>query len=242
MQIEIVDDEAALAVRACDLLCELADRKPDAVYGLPTGATPVPVYFQLMRRSDTGVCDLRGVTMFAVDEFLTAARTTPGTNSAFFKQHLRVPVKALHVPNPSAEDPQEHITSFAGAVRRAGGMDLCLLGIGTNGHVAFNEPGSEADSRARVVELADETRRAHAATFGSVDAVPRRGLTLGIADLLEAREILVIAAGEHKSRAVAAAIEGEQSAETPASWLRNHPKITWLLDQAAASKLAAPHG
>lgn len=242
MPIEVVADEAALAVRACDLLCELADRKPDAVYGLPTGSTPVPVYFQLMRRSETGACDLRRVTMFAVDEFLGAARTAPGTNSAFFKQHLRVPVKALHIPNPSAEDPEEHIGAFAGAVRRSGGMDLCLLGIGTNGHVAFNEPGSEADSRARIVELAEETRRAHAPTFGSVDAVPRRGLTLGIADLLEATEILVIAAGDHKAEVVARAIEGPQSADTPASWLRSHPKITWLFDQAAASKLSAPQG
>jgi glucosamine-6-phosphate deaminase len=114
MQIEIVDDESALAVRACDLLCELADRKPDAVYGLPTGATPVPVYFQLIRRSDTGVCDLRGVTMFAVDEFLTAARTTPGTNSAFFKQHLRVPAfsRLAHVISSLSMCPTPSVTGL----------------------------------------------------------------------------------------------------------------------------------
>jgi glucosamine-6-phosphate deaminase len=239
MPVEIVADEAALALRACDLMCDLAARKPEAVFGLPTGATPVPAYFELTRRSDTGKCDLRRVTMFAVDEFLGAPRTAPGTNSAFFKQHLRVPVRALHVPNPAAEDPEEHIDAFAGAVRRSGGFDLCVLGVGVNGHVAFNEPGSERDSRARVVELSEETRRAHAATFGSLDAVPRRGLTLGIADLLESRALLVLAAGPHKAEPVARAVEGERSADVPASWLRDHDDVTWLLDEAAAAALTA---
>jgi glucosamine-6-phosphate deaminase len=239
MAIEIVADEAALALRACDVMCDLAARKPDAVFGLPTGATPVPAYFELTRRSDAAQCDLRRAVMFAVDEFLGAQRTTAGTNSAFFKQHLRVPVRALHVPNPAAEDPDEHIAAFAGAVRRSGGFDLCILGVGVNGHVAFNEPGSERDSRARVVELTEETRRAHIPTFGSLDAVPRRGLTLGIADLMDSRAMLVLAAGEHKASAVACAIEGEQSAEVPASWLRDHPQVTWLLDEAAAGSLSS---
>jgi glucosamine-6-phosphate deaminase len=237
MPIEIVSDEAALATRACEIICDVAARKPDAIIGLPTGATPVPLYFDLTRSSDAGTCDLRRVTMFAIDEFLGASRTTPGTNSAFFKQHLRVPVKALHVPNPSADDPGEHIAAYAGAVRRLGGMDLCVLGVGINGHVAFNEPGSERDSRARIVELTEETRRAHAATFGSLDAVPRRGLTLGIADLMEARALVVLASGAHKSSVVAQAIEGKSSAEVPATWLRDHTDVTWLLDEAAAAEL-----
>jgi glucosamine-6-phosphate deaminase len=146
-------------------------------------------------------------------------------------------VKALHVPNPSAEDPDEHITAFAGAVRRSGGMDLCVLGLGVNGHVAFNEPGSERDSRARVVDLTEETRRAHAPTFGSLKAVPRRGLTLGIADLMEARALLVLASGAHKASIVARVIDGGASADVPATWLREHTDVTWLLDEAAAGEL-----
>jgi glucosamine-6-phosphate deaminase len=150
-----------------------------------------------------------------------------------------VPVRALHIPSPSEEDPSEHIEAFAGAVKRLGGFDLCVLGIGTNGHVAFNEPGSARGSRARVVDLAEETRRAHAATFGSLGAVPRRGLTLGIADLMESRALLVLAAGAHKAAPIARALDGAPSERTPASWLAGHPEITWLLDERAASDLSA---
>jgi glucosamine-6-phosphate deaminase len=237
MAIEIVADETALAQRAADIVCDVVARKPDAVLGLPTGSTPVGTYFELSRRSDTGACDTRRTTAFAIDEFLGVPRLAPGTNSAFFRQYLRVPLRALHIPNSAAQDPEEHISAFAAAVKRAGGMDLCLLGIGTNGHVAFNEPGSAADSRAGVVDLCDETRRAHAPTFGSAEAVPGRGLTLGIADVMEARALLVLAAGARKAPIVARALEGAQSVEVPASWLRDHPAITWLLAEDAASAL-----
>lgn len=236
MAIEIVADVTALASRATDLICAVAARKHQAVLGLPTGATPIPVYSELGRRVRDGICDLRGVSAFAVDEFLASAES-PGTNAAFFETHLRVPLRALHLPEAAPSDPERHIAAFADEVRRAGGLDLCVLGIGTNGHIAFNEPGSERDSRARVVQLTLESRRAHASSFGALDAVPPRGLTLGIADLLESRAILMMASGAHKAEIVARAVESPQSSAVPASWLRDHGDITWLLDEAAAAML-----
>ena len=237
MAIEVVRDASALARRAAEIICAVAEAKPDAVLGLPTGDTPRALYAMLALLAESGACDLRGVSAYAVDEFLGARRDTPGTNSMYFRHDVNVPVRTLNIPNPASAEPDEHIAAFADAIRRAGGFDLCVLGIGRNGHVAFNEPGSGDDSRARVVDLAAESREAHAAAFGSLDAVPQRGLTLGVADLLEARQLLVMASGDAKAAIVARAVEGPPTAEVPASWLQGHANITWLLDEAAAAQL-----
>jgi glucosamine-6-phosphate deaminase len=164
-------------------------------------------------------------------------RTAPGTNAAFFARHLPLRLRALAVPDSSSADPHSEIARFVTAIRDAGGLDLCVLGVGTNGHIAFNEPGSALDSRARVVELTEESRRAHAADFRSLDAVPHRGMTLGVADILESRAILVLAQGAAKAPVVARAIDDPPSADVPASWLQTHTDVTWLLDEAAASEV-----
>jgi glucosamine-6-phosphate deaminase len=237
MRIEIVADEVALAVRAADVICAAVRAKPDALLGLPTGATPVGTYAELARRVAAGEADFSHATVWAIDEFAGATRATPGTNSVFYRHHLNLGQRALHCPNPSAHDPGEHIGAFADAIRRAGGLDVCVLGIGVNGHIAFNEPGSSRDARARVVDLTPASREAHAASFGSLDAVPERGMTLGVADLLEARSILALASGTGKAAIMRLAIEGPETAEVPASWLQSHADVTWVVDEAAAAEL-----
>lgn len=237
MRTEIVAGEEALAARAADIIRDAVRAKPAALLGLPTGNTPIRAYAELERRVAAGEADFSHTTIYAVDEFAGVTRATPGTNSLFYRQHLNIGQRALHCPNPSAHDADEHIRAFADAIRRAGGLDLCMLGIGINGHAAFNEPGSSRDSRARVVDLTPASREAHAATFGSLAAVPERGMTLGVADLLEARAILVLAAGSRKAAIVRLAIEGPQTADVPASWLQPHADVTWLLDEAAATGL-----
>lgn len=237
MAIEVVADDAALAGRAAALICDAVRAKPDSSLALPSGETPIWTYGEISRRIESGLADFSRVTVFAVDEFLGPARATPGTNSAYYKQYLRFPIKALHIPNPTAERPEEHIRAFADAIRRGGGLDLCVLGVGTNGHIAFNEPGSEADSRARVVTLHESSRERHAGSFGSLDKVPERGLTLGVADLMEARAVLVLIEGAHKAAAAHAAIAAKPGPAAPASWLQAHPDVTWLLDTAAAAGL-----
>lgn len=239
MRIDVVADEVTLAVRAADAICDAVRVKRDAVLGLPTGNTPIRAYAEIARRIERGDADLRRASVYAIDEFAGATRTTPGTNSVFYREHLRFPVRALHIPNPGARDAGEHIAAFADALRRAGGFDLCVLGIGRNGHIAFNEPGSAVDAPARVVDLTPSSREAHAATFGSLDAVPSRGMTLGVADILASRAILVLAHGERKASMVRAAIEEAPVADIPASWLQMHDDVTWLLDEAAASQLTA---
>jgi glucosamine-6-phosphate deaminase len=243
MRIEIVADPEAVAMSAAVHIDHTVRTNPRAVLGLPTGNTPQRTYADLNRYLAIGEMKLGEVVAFAIDEFLDAPRGAPGTNAAFFAEaHLDDMFCELHVPNSSGAEPHAMIERFANGIRQKGGLDLCMLGIGTNGHIAFNEPGSTVDSRARVVELTEETRRAHADAFGSLDAVPKRGVTLGIADIFESRAILVMAQGEAKAAIIARAIEEPQTAAVPASWLQGHDDVTWLLDEAAAARLASRGG
>jgi glucosamine-6-phosphate deaminase len=237
MHVEILADEAELARRAADVICAAVRARPDVVLALPTGITPIHTYAEIARRVDGGDADFSGVTVFAVDEFAGVTAATPGTNTVFFRDHLTFPLAALHVPDPCADDPGAEARAFAARIAECGGIDLCVLGIGVNGHVAFNEPGAGRDSRSRAVQLTSTSREAHAATFGSIEAVPDHGITLGIADLLDARAILALASGDHKAAIVQRAIEGPQTAGVPASWLQSHDGVTWLLDGAAAARL-----
>lgn len=239
MQIEVLADANAVGVRAADLLCDAVASKPTAILGLPTGATPMPMYAELNARAETHSIDFTRAFGYAIDEFCDATRTTPGTNSAFYREYVRFAPRAMHCPNPGAAEPDIHIRAYADAIRRSGGFDLCVLGIGATGHIAFNEPGATRDSRSRVVELTPPSRQAHVATFGSLDAVPRRGVTLGVADLLDARVILVLATGANKADIARQAIEGPMTADIPASWLQAHPAVTWLLDDQAAASLSS---
>ena len=237
MRITIVRDEAALAVAAADAVCAAVRETPGAALGLPTGMTPLGTYRELVSRFAEGTCDLDGARAFAIDEFVGIPRSTSGTNATYYHVHLPKPFPHVRVPKAGAADADAEIARFAAEVREAGGFGLCVLGIGTNGHVAFNEPGSSRDSHARVVDLAPPSREAYADAFGGIERVPARGMTLGIADLLESRVLLVIASGEAKAAIVRRALREPPGADVPASWLREHPACTWLIDASAASQL-----
>lgn len=235
MKIEVHPDATAVACRSVDVICSALRARPDAWLGLPTGKTPVLTYAELKARTSTASCDMNRTTACAVDEFCAPSENV-GTNAAFYAEHLPF-CGNLRSPSAAAPDPLSEIKRFASAIREHGGLDLCLLGIGVNGHIAFNEPGSPRDSRARVVDLAATTVRAHAEGFGGEDNVPRQGMTLGVADILESKSLLVLATGASKAAIVAAAIQGPVTADVPASWLRGHADVTWMLDQTAAAGL-----
>ncbi|MEX2246527.1 MAG: glucosamine-6-phosphate deaminase [Dehalococcoidia bacterium] len=237
MRVVTVRDAGEVASRAAGIIAGVVRGKPAVRLGLPTGATPIGAYAELARLAADGGADFSRATGYAIDEFVCGEGEGPGTNAAYYRQHLRLPLGGLHAPDASAADPEAHIRAYAEGVREGGGLDLCVLGVGVNGHIAFNEPGAERDARARVVELTETTRTAHAAAFGGIERVPRRGMTLGVAEILEARALLVLATGGQKAGAVRRAVEEEPSAETPASWLRGHADVTWLIDEAAAAGL-----
>lgn len=234
-RVEVLPTAEAVASRAADFVAAAAAR-PYINLGLPTGRTPLATYAELARRVAAGRADLRNEIVWAIDEFVCPAGAVPGTNRAFYAEHVVLGQREVRCPDPAARKPETHIAAYAKALRKAHRIDLCLLGIGTDGHIAFNEPGSERDSRARVVELTEESRQAHADDFGSLAAVPRTAMTLGVADLLESRAVIVLATGAEKATIIARAIEGPQTAAVPASWVQSVGAL-WLLDAAAAAGL-----
>jgi glucosamine-6-phosphate deaminase len=198
--------------------------------GLPTGRTVVPVYAEL---AASGTPLPSGATAFAIDEYCWPERLYSGTNAAFFAAHwpfaATVPVLT---PDAAAADPVAEIARHCAAIAAAGGLDLVLLGIGRNGHVAFNEPGSTDASDCRVVALTEATRAQVAADWPDP---PTRGMTVGVRQLLAAKRLIVLASGAEKQAAVAAAFGADpQPATTPAALLRDHPRLTVICDAAAA--------
>lgn len=239
MHIEIVEGLEELARRAADAVCALVRQKPDAVLGLASGATPRGLYAELARRGRDAAADFGRVTAFAVDELHGVPKDHPATNVSYFREQLtqHVPLRALHVMDSGAADAEAECVHFGQLIEEAGGLDLVVLGIGRNGHLAFNEPGSPFDSRARRVALAPTTREPYAQHFGSLDATPAFGLTLGMEDLLAPRDVLLLASGADKAEVVARTLQGPVAEALPASALRRHPRLTVLLDEDAAAQL-----
>lgn len=228
---------AEAGIRAADLIAELVRATPTAVLGLATGSSPLPLYAALAEQN----LDLGRVRGFSLDEYL-------GLGAADAKSYARVIRRevierlGLHpdlvrTPDGLAPDPVQEAADFERSIRAAGGIDLQILGIGSNGHLAFNEPPSAFDSRTRVVELEPSTREDNARFFDSLADVPTHAITQGLGTIGEARQLLLIAHGEAKAQAVARAVEGPVTEDFPASLIQRHPNATLVLDAAAASRL-----
>ena len=229
-----------MSVVAAEIVAARIRAKPDAVLLLPTGTTPLGMYGRLAElHAEEGLSFARA-TFFNLDEYLGLAPDHPASYHVYMEENFYGLVDAdpaqVHVPDGSAPDPEAECERYEAAIREAGGVDLAVLGIGRNGHIGFNEPGASFGSRTRVVRLAESTRRVNAADFEG-NRAPERAITVGMATVFEAREVLLLASGANKAGAVAAAVEGEISESVPASILRRHPNATFLLDAEAASSL-----
>jgi glucosamine-6-phosphate deaminase len=216
--------------------------EPGLVFGLPTGKTPLPLYRALADLERRGDLDLSHTTTFNLDEFLGVAAADPGSYRTFMERHLfgrlRHRPRATHVLAGDAPDPAAECARYERAIREAGGIGLQILGIGTNGHIGFNEPGRELAARTHVATLRPETRRANAALFGSDEtAVPRQGLSMGVGTILDARSIVLLATGSTKAACVERMIRGPLTTRLPASLLQLHRQVHVYLDEAAASTL-----
>ena len=239
MEIVILPSPEAVCAAGAEIVARLVARKPDAVLGLPTGATPRPLYAELVRRHrDEGLSFAR-VTTFNLDEYVGVAPEHPGSfrrymDEAFFRH---VDVMRAHVPDGRAADMPAACAGYEAAIAAAGGLDLVLLGLGEDGHVAFNEPTSSLASRTRMKTLSAASRAANQAAFGS-EPVPDHVVTMGIATILDARRCVLLAHGARKASALAAMVEGPVTSMVPASALQLHARTTVLCDEAAASGLA----
>ena len=233
-------DEAAHAAAAA-IAAQLA-RQPRSVLGLPTGRTSLEVYDELSRLHASGAADFSEAHTFNLDEFVGLPSGDARSYCAFMRKHLftriNLPAGHIHFLNGDTGDHARECERFEREIADLGGMDLVLLGIGANAHIGFNEPARRLHARSHRTRLALATRRANLSLFGGrLDRVPREALTMGIATMLGARAIVLIATGREKARAVRSMFEGQVSTERPASVLQLHANVEVILDLAAAEKL-----
>lgn len=242
MEVIVQPDAERLAVLGADAIAQHVAADPTAVIGLATGSSPLRVYEELGCRVASGRLSLRGCRAFLLDEYVGLPAGHPESYRQViereFVELVDIDGAAVTGPDGSGADLPAAGAEYERRIAAAGGVDVQLLGVGSDGHVAFNEPGSSLASRTRLKTLTEQTRRDNARFFGDdVEAVPRLCLTQGIGTILEARHLVLVATGRHKAEAVHQLVEGPVSAMWPATALQLHPHVTVLLDDAAASRL-----
>jgi glucosamine-6-phosphate deaminase len=241
VRIVILPDAADVACFAAQELASIVRGKPDAVLGLATGSTPLGTYRHLMEVHQVEKLSFRRVQTFNLDEYLGLSSSHPASYRHFMNEHLfrflDIPLEQTCVPRGDALDVEEECQAYERRIGEAGGIDCQLLGIGSDGHIGFNEPGSSLASRTRVKTLTERTRLDNARFFASLDEVPTAAITMGIGTILEARQVLLLATGQGKAEAIREAVEGPVSSSLPASALQLHPSATIVVDEGAACRL-----
>lgn len=230
MKWETFSDYESLSAHAAQLFLDVIRRKPNAVLGLPTGRTPIGMYERVIAECSREYRCFSGVTTFNLDEYVGIPGDHPGSYCTFMKQqlfeHVDIDRRNTHIPNGTAPDLAAECARYEAAIRTAGGLDVTFLGLGANGHIAFNEPGTPFDARTRIVTLTESTRTANAAVFGA--DVPTHAITMGIGTILESRSIVLLASGSNKRAAIERLRSGEVTEEFPASALWRHADVTVL--------------
>jgi glucosamine-6-phosphate deaminase len=239
----VFPDYEAMSVAVAYVVAGKLEVEPSSVLMLPTGITPLGMYRRLVEMHRSEGLSLANVTFFNLDEYLGLAPDHRASYHVYMKEHLYGLINAdparVFVPDGAAPDPEAECERYEAAIREAGGIDVCVLGIGRNGHIGFNEPGAPFDSRTRVVALSESTRKVNASDF-EADRAPERAITAGMATIFDSKSVLLLASGTNKAGAVAATMEDDVSESMPASMLRSHPNAVLFLDEAAASDLG--HG
>lgn len=240
-EIVVVKDQAAAGALAAESIVDLIAGKPDAVLGLATGSTPLPVYRALAALIAERGIDVSHVRGYALDEYVGLPAGHPESYRSVITREVVEPLgltpSLIHTPNGARETIEHAGADYEKAIAESGGVDVQILGIGTDGHIGFNEPGSSFASVTRVKTLTEQTRKDNARFFDSEDDVPMHCITQGLSTILKARHLLLLAFGEGKAEALAGAVEGPVSASNPGSAVQLHPHVTVLVDEAAASQL-----
>jgi len=241
VKVKIFESYGLVSAHAAELVQVLISQKANAVLGLATGSTPEGLYSLLVHAYNSKKIDFSKLATFNLDEYCPIKRTNDQSYWFFMQQHLfsqvNLPKEHIHVLNGEATDALAECTGYEAAIRAAGGIDLQVLGIGNNGHIAFNEPGASPTSRTRVVNLDESTVEANSRYFTSAEAVPRQALSMGLGTIMEARQVILLASGIKKAEAIRRTLEGPVTDAVPASILQQHPNCTFILDRDAASLL-----
>lgn len=241
MRVIVEQNLEAVSRRAAQFVAELVRRKPTCVIGLATGTTPLGTYAELIRMHREEGLDFSRVVTFNLDEYVGLSPSDPHSYRFFMQQHffdhINVDPRDTHVPDGRALDFSAYCEQYERMIVDEGGIDLQILGIGGDGHIAFNEPGSSLGSRTRLKTLTSETVRDNARFFGGEHEVPRLAITMGVGTILESRQCLLLAAGDGKAKAIRDTIEGPITAQITASALQLHRDVIAILDEEAARLL-----
>lgn len=236
-------DPSAIAQFVTARMINLIQDNPTAVLGLATGSTMEPVYEQFINQVSQQNVDLSGLTTFNLDEYLGLGMQHPQSYHFYMHQHLfnrlAFGLDQTFLPDGLCNDVEKQCRTYSKLIAQAGGIDLQLLGIGTNGHIGFNEPGTAFNSRTHVVELSERTRIDNGRFFDSRDQVPTQAITLGLQDIMEANQILLLATGANKAQVMADLYHSEIDESMPASIIKRHPNAMIIVDQEAAALLPA---
>lgn len=241
MEIIIKETYEEMSRAAAREVARTLNRKPNAVLGLATGSTPLALYRELIRMHQEGNLDFSQVTTFNLDEYVGLPNTHPQSYHYFMRENLfknvNIPRQNTYIPSGTTDNYEAFCRWYEQRIEECGGIDLQILGIGSDGHIAFNEPGSSLGSRTRIKTLARQTIEDNARFFDKPEDVPIYAITMGVGTILEARRIILVANGEKKAEAVAQAIEGPVTSMCTASALQMHRDTLFFLDRAAASQL-----
>jgi glucosamine-6-phosphate deaminase len=238
-----VTDREALSVHAAEMIAGRVQQKPDSVLGLATGGTPEGTYQQLKKIYDRESLDLSRVTTFNLDEYAGMPEDHPQSYHAYMQhkvfQPLQLRPEQTHLPDGTAVDLEQECRRYEKQIAAAGGIDMQLLGLGENGHIGFNEPGTPFSSRTHVVQLKPSTREANARYFDRIEDVPKQAVTMGIETIMESREILLLVFGRRKKEALLRLFDGEVQEDFPASVLKKHSSVTVIADDEALADVPA---
>lgn len=243
--LEIVESYEEMSRRAADAVQATLEAQPDAAITVPTGQTPLGMYEELVRRSEAGMLDLTQVHIFCLDDYLGQSQHDEASLTRWlfdaFLIPAGIPEQHIHLIPATADDPHAAAQQYEAEIAEQGGLALAVIGLGPNGHVAFNEPGSAPGSRTRVVELTEKSRAQSAEYWEGQAEIPEQAITMGLGTILSARKIVLIVSGESKAEIVRRSLQEEPTLDVPGSWLqRVDDRLQVILDQGAASELDRP--
>jgi len=241
MRLILVEDYAELSRKAGQFVAKRLLVKPDLVLALPTGETPRGLYRELVKLYNEGLLDFSQARAFNLDEFLGLPSEDPRSFRAYMEKNfwglVNLRPECRYIPQSLPEDPEEECRRYEALITAASGIDLAILGLGKNGHIAFNEPGTPFEARTHVAQLTEETRAELALPFGGPENVPKKAITMGIRTIMNAKEILLLVSGAEKAAMLSKALTGPVNTSVPASVLQLHPNLTVIADRAAAALL-----
>ena len=241
MLLVIRNDYRSICRYAAQQIAAAIRQRPHCVLGLATGSTPLGVYRELIRIHKKEGLDFSQVQTFNLDEYVGLPKNHDQSYFYFmqkyFFDHINIHPLSIHIPDGMVDDLEAECLHYEEQILETGGIDLQLLGIGSNGHIAFNEPFSSLGSRTRIKTLTEKTRRDNARFFKTMKEVPKYAITMGVGTIMDSRKIILMATGKQKANAIKTTVEGPITARVPATIVQIHPYATILIDQAAASKL-----